>query len=213
MGSTDLSLHCHLVFGTKNRQRSIIALMVVLCGALSFAAQAEEKPQTSSAKMPLAYKGKTASQWIKQLGDARDPRNRAVAAEALGYLARGTRWTYGGFSDVPIDSPEPPQLTEESLRPIVAALVAGLKDPDKQVRASSAIAVSWVGARAKAAVPVLISLLKDRDETVRKNAISAIGCMGPSAKEAIRYLEHMLANEADQRQVDVAEALRLIEAA
>jgi HEAT repeat protein len=171
---------------------------------------ADDAVKDSEAHSPPPYKGKTAKQWIDQLARSHDPRARAAAAEALGFMARDGRQTFGGFSDVPIDSPEPPKLGEEALRPIVAALVAGMDDPNERVRASSAVAVSWIGPRAKAAVAALIRRFDDGDEEVRKNAVRAIGRIGTAAKEATSHLEAILARGDAHHRVDVAGALRMV---
>jgi HEAT repeat protein len=159
------------------------------------------------------YQGKTAAQWIVLLSSSDDARVRAQAAEALGFIAREGHLTYGGFSDVPIDSADPPRLSEEALRPIIAALVVALSDSEGSVRASSAIALSWIGPRAKAAVPVLTRQLDDADGDARKSALTAIGRMGPLAKEAIPRLQTLLTNGRGHDRTNVAEAMRLIGAA
>jgi HEAT repeat protein len=160
-----------------------------------------------------SYQDKTAAEWIELLSSSPDARARAQAAEALGFIAREGRTTYGGFSDVPVDSADPPKLGEEELRPIVVALVRGFSDSQGSVRASSAIAVSWIGPRAKAAIPALTRQLDDANDDARKNALTAIGRMGPLAKEAIPRLKTMLARGQGHDQIDVAEALRLVGAA
>jgi len=156
---------------------------------------------------PESYKGKTAEQWTELLSKSVDSGVRAQAAEALGYMAREGTLTYGGFSDVPIDSAAPPKLSDEVLRPMVAALVAGLSDSEGSVRASSAIALSWIGPRAKSAVPALTRQLKDTDSDARDSALTAIGRMGPIAKEAIPQLRSMLARGIG---TEAAAALRLV---
>ena len=177
---------------------------------------ATEDPTVDAAQVadsqdgPEPYQGKTAAQWIELLSKPADASVRAQAAEALGFLARESRLTYGGFSDVPIDSVDPPKLSDEKLRPMVAALVAGLSDSEGSVRASSAVALSWIGPRANAAVAALTRQLDDADADARKSALTAIGRMGPLASEAIPRLQALLTNGGGRGQTDVAEALRLI---
>lgn len=166
--------------------------------------------QTASEETPSRFKDKTAAEWIEQLQGSSDVNSRVAAAEALGYMARERAWTLGGFSDVPFVSDEPPKLSAAALKPIVAALVAGLNDSDGRARASAAVAVSWIGERASAAVPELIRLLKDGHDDARKNAVTAIGQIGPAAKTAIPQLKPMLAGSDAYSRVNVAEALRLI---
>jgi HEAT repeat protein len=182
-------------------------ILLSLFGATSLA---DEPAQGPRATQPVVYKDKTAAQWINQLRASRDENGRAQAAEALGFVAREGRLTYGGFSDVPIDSPEPPKLGDESVQPIVAALVSGLNDSSARVRASSAIAISWIGPRAKTAVPALSRLLQGTNDDAKKNALTAIGRIGPDAKAAIPSLEPMLAKGDAHARVKVAGALRMI---
>lgn len=192
----------------------VIPMAVCLIGGLAAAAFLAVSANTrQTAEMPPPYKEKTAAQWIKQLQASSDGRARAEAAEALGFMAREGKMTYGGFSDVPYDASEPSKLGEDALLPIVTALIAGLNDSDGRVRASSAIAVSWIGSRAKAAVPALIPLLESDYEDARKNAVTAIGRIGPPAKEALAHLQPMLALGSGYQRAKVAEALRLIGAA
>jgi HEAT repeat protein len=181
--------------------------------ALVSIAIADEAPRKSGAETPSVYKSKTAAQWIAQLRRSRDAQSRSQAAEALGYMARETSQTFGGFSDVPINSPEPPKLGDEVLRPIVDALTAGLNDSTGSVRASSAVAISWIGPRAKSAVPTLIRRLDDPDKEAREKVVSAIGRIGPPAKGATPQLERMLAKSDGNRRVEIAGAMRLIGAA
>lgn len=169
-----------------------------------------EVDQSSNAESRALFKDKTAAHWIDQLRASSDSRARAEAAEALGFIAREGPRTPGGFSDVPFDSVEPEKLSDEALRPVIAGLVAGLQDDDGRVRASAAVAVSWIGERASAALPELIRLVRDDREDSRKNAIKAIGRIGPAAKSAIPHLQPMLVGPNAIRRVEVAEALRLI---
>jgi HEAT repeat protein len=171
---------------------------------------ASARRPTKLVSQDTGIKATTAAEWIEQLRGAAKAPARAKAAEALGYMARKGTWTTGGFSDIPVVSDEPPKLSAESLEPIVAALVAALNDREPRVRAAAAIAVSWIGERADAAVPELIRLLKDDQEDVRKNAVTAIGRLGPAAKGAIPQLKPLLKGPDAYRRVDVAEALRLV---
>jgi len=184
---------------------SLSIAFALRCSTESPVAYAEQA--TNGHDGPEPYKGKTAAQWTELLSKSVDSRVRAQAAEALGYMAREGTLTYGGFSDVPIDSAAPPKLSGEVLRPMVAALVAGLSDSEGSVRASSAIALSWIGPRAKSAVPALTRQLADKDSEARDGALTAIGRMGPLAKEAIPQLRALLAKDG---RTDTAAALRLV---
>ena len=190
-----------------------MTLAPLLWAMLISATAADEESSDLSERRPLLYKDKTAAQWINQLGNSGNEDARVEAAEALGFLAREGRLTAGRFSDVPLDSPEPPQLSKEAVRPIVAALIAGLNDSHGRVRASSAVALSWIGSRAKAAVPALSHLLKDGDKDARESALLAIGAIGPSAEAASSILEPMLARGDASSRIKVARAMRLIGAA
>jgi HEAT repeat protein len=184
--------------------------MPILLGSLVATSLADEPAQSLQATNPVLYKDKTTTQWITQFRGSTDDNSRAQAAEALGYVAREGRLTYGGFSDVPIDSANPPKLGDDSIQPIVAALVKGLDDSSARVRASSAIALSWIGRRAKTTVPALCHCLRDSNVDVRKNAIAAIGQIGPDAKAAIPSLERILGKGDAKSRVDVAAALRVV---
>jgi len=111
-----------------------------------------------------------------------------------------------------VDVPEPAKLTEEARRPMTAALVAGLSDPDGKVRASSARALAWIGPRAHAAVPELVRRLDDTDRSARENALTAIGQIGPLAKDAIPQLQRLLLSGDTRDRINAATALRLVEA-
>ena len=190
--------------------RVVVAWTPILFGLLVTTSLADEPVQGPRATNPLLYKDKTAAQWISQLRGSGDENSRAQAAEALGFIAREGQWTSGGFSDVPFDSPEPPKLGEEALQPIVAALINELNNSSARVRASSAIAISWIGPRAKTAVPALSRGLQDVNHDARKNALAAIGRIGPDAKAAVPSLKLMLAKGDARSRVNVAGALRMI---
>ena len=197
------------------RNLTVAAFVLGIAFALAFYFGRNENPvpigvsANASQDDAQSYDGKTAAEWIELLSKSSEPKMRIQAAEALGFIARETRQTYGGFSDVPIDSAEPPKLSEEVLRSIIAALVAGLSDSQASVRASSAIALSWIGPRAVSAVPALLHQLEDADEDAREKALTAIGQMGPLAYEAIPRLRSLLGRGVNAR-IDVARALRLL---
>lgn len=192
-----------------SKRAQVIAL--VLAGSLGFSAAAravDPPPPKAFIKEAPPFEGRTAGEWIKALQQAPEAESRSKAAEALGFMARETKQTYGGFSDVPIDTPEPPKLTPEALAPIVAALSAGLSDSNARVRASCAVALAWTGTRAKGAVPALLHVLDDSDETTRRNALRAIGDIGPTKDETPARLKRLLATAAGMERVHVAEAMR-----
>jgi HEAT repeat protein len=184
------------------RQLFARLLVIPFCLLAVANGQAPNEPD-----QPPTYRGKSAAQWIELLSKSGDARLRSQAAEALGFIARESRLTYGGFSDIPIDSEEPTKLSDEALQPIVAALTKGLSDRQGSVRASSAIALSWIGPRAKSALPALVRQLDDAHADSFQSALKAIGRMGPAAKEAIPRLQSLLSGS---RETELAEALRLV---
>ena len=70
----------------------------------------------------------------------------------------------------------------------VPALVAALKDPNKDTRQSAAYMLGEIGPDALGAVPALAAALEDRHEDVRESAAYALGKMGPAAAEAVPIL-------------------------
>jgi HEAT repeat protein len=182
-----------------------LVAVLALSGGILGLVSAVEPPANEA---PQSFQGKTAVEWIKVLKESPLAKERAQAAEALGYIARAKRLTYGGFSDVPIDSPEPPKLDPPVLEPIVSALSQSLTDSDDQVRASSAIALSWMGTRAKAAVPVLVKQLDDAQGNPKTNVLKAIGSIGPLQNDTTRRLEEQLATATAPEQIEITEAMR-----
>jgi HEAT repeat protein len=159
-----------------------------------------------------SYRDKTADEWMQILSSSQNVRLRMQAAEAIGFLAREDSMTYGGFLDIPIDSEPPPPIADGQLRAIVAALVDGLEDPCSQVRASSAIALSWIGPRAQRATPALVRCLDDPSTDVRNSTLTAIGRIGPAAREVIPRMKSLLATSRADNRVEIATALRLVDA-
>ncbi|QDT28399.1 putative lyase [Gimesia panareensis] len=159
-----------------------------------------------------SFQGKSVDDWIYLLRKGKDSRTQAEAAEALGYIARSSRMTEGGFSDLPYDVLEPPQLKKEVYAKIIAALEEGLQNPDATVCRASAVAVSWIGPRARQTIPLLIPLLTSEGRDVPEKAMLALGQMGPAAKQAIPHLKKILIDSDTKSQVDAASALRRIKA-
>ncbi len=69
---------------------------------------------------------------------------------------------------------------------VVPALIAALKDKDKEVRMSATFALIEIGG---AAVPALIAALKDENREMRWRAANALGQIGFAAPDAVRALE------------------------
>ena len=155
------------------------------------------------------YGEKSAAQWMELLKNSQEPKTRGEAAEALGFMVRSGRMTYGGFSDVPIDSEEPPQLNAQQIKPITDALIVALADPASDVRAAAAIAISWIGPRAEAAIPALIPMVDDFpedawDPSPAYNAMTALAIFGSDAKAAIPRLQPLMARNDPKLWVKVA---------
>jgi len=74
--------------------------------------------------------------------------------------------------------------------PEVAALIQRLKDKNTnvKVRRNAALALGFMKANQKEAVPALVAALKDPDAEVRRDAAFALGEIGPGAKEAVPAL-------------------------
>jgi HEAT repeat protein len=78
---------------------------------------------------------------------------------------------------------------------VVAGIIAAMKDanyPDG--RYAAVLAISTLGARAKAAVPDLVEVVRsaDANNNLREAATGALGAMGPSAKDAVPPLVAVL---------------------
>ncbi|MCA9016406.1 MAG: HEAT repeat domain-containing protein, partial [Planctomycetaceae bacterium] len=98
-----------------------------------------------------------------------------------------------------------------TLQKILTALEEGLQSEDPRVCASSAIAVSWIGPRARQTVPLLIPLLESGDNDVPQNAMEALGEIGPDARQAIAPLKKILTGPDISIRVNAARALRGIQ--
>src|SRR6516162_9321846 len=74
--------------------------------------------------------------------------------------------------------------------PEVAALIQRLKDKNTnvKVRRNAALALGFIKANQKEAVPALVAALKDPDGGVRRIAIGVLGMIGLGAKEAVPAL-------------------------
>ncbi|MCY2966960.1 MAG: hypothetical protein NT069_25560 [Planctomycetota bacterium] len=123
---------------------------------------------------PLMHEGRTPDEWIAQLQEASDDRSRAAAAEALGFMARETQWTYGGFSDVPIYSDEPPQLDANALT-----------------------AIGRIGPEAKAAIPQLEPMLSTEVGDRRVAVAKTMRLIGADLEVIVPVLVEMLGQEGD----------------
>lgn len=73
----------------------------------------------------------------------------------------------------------------------VPALIEGLGDPDKYIRAEAATILGEIGPDAKEAVPKLVKCMKSEEKfSIEQScAAEALGKIGPTAKEAISALQ------------------------
>lgn len=58
---------------------------------------------------------------------------------------------------------------------VISYVITALKAPSKDLRLQAAIALGWIGAPAKSAVPALIALLKHSNKDMRYEAATALG--------------------------------------
>jgi HEAT repeat protein len=93
----------------------------------------------------------------------------------------------------PVPEKEPPVSSRPPLPPL-DVLVAGLSDPDHEVRLAAAISLSQLKDEAKASVPGLVKLLKDDNANVRHAAADALGALGPAAAPATEGLTALLSD-------------------
>ena len=98
----------------------------------------------------------------------------------------------------------PPTLQDEGKKP--DELRAMLADPDPEVQARGAFALSRRGPEARDAVPELIPLLKSQAALTRQNAALALAAIGPDAKDAVPALTEELKDSewAVRRQAAIA---------
>jgi HEAT repeat protein len=72
-----------------------------------------------------------------------------------------------------------------------------LKDPEKDVRHSAAVAIGWIGQPGKNAIDDLRTALKDPEKDVRRSAAVALASMGIEAVNAVEDLRAAL-NDSDE---------------
>ncbi len=88
-----------------------------------------------------------------------------------------------------------------------SSVALALTDPDPQVRAAAAWALSQMGAKAAAAVPALGQALSDSSPRVRSLAAVALEAMGSTAAPALPELVRALHDPVDYVRVPAADAL------
>ncbi len=121
-----------------------------------------------------------------------NPQVREAAVEALLEVSVATREIGAAKGDVP-------------------ALATQLKDKDRLVRRSAAMALGNIGPAAKSAQFALIQALADEreDPEVRSAAATALGSIGPYAKDAIPALIRSLEKREEHVEVRAAAAMAL----
>jgi HEAT repeat protein len=128
---------------------------------------------------------KSVQEWLNQLQEKKG-KERIEAAQALGDFGAKAKEATG-------------------------ALVALLKESDKDLRLAALGALRRIGPHAKDAVPALIRAVKDLDRTVREFAVRTLAAIGPRAKDAESVLIDALAGDVNASR-EAARALSAIEA-
>lgn len=100
--------------------------------------------------------------------------------------------------------------TDQDLN-LISEFIDALSDPDPQVRAQAAGALSRIGAPAAAAVPALCLAVDDDDSYVRAMAAAALGQIGEDAKQAVPILTEMLLDPNSTVRYQAGAALSALE--
>jgi len=179
-----------------------------------------------TAAAPATYKGKTASEWAKELGlgsiaasrELSEPGPEAVPvlAELLGSdVSRIRSVAAAGLASI----------GGEAIVPLVDPLGRALSDESLNVRYYAARALRAMGPAAASAVTALIAALDTHPSRqpglegppryygdARLLAVNALAAIGPAAKAAIPKLREVAAkDDASDVRTAAAEALRKIE--
>jgi HEAT repeat protein len=94
---------------------------------------------------------------------------------------------------------------DKQARDHMAASIAGLKDPNPDVRRGSAKSLGFwrlsgpLPDYGQGALPALIEALNDQETYVRCEVAWALGCFGPEAKDAVPILRGMVAEGVKKR--------------
>lgn len=92
----------------------------------------------------------------------------------------------------------------------IDTLAGGLADPNVEVRAAAARALSGMGPRCQAAMPALVASLRDTSAEVREWAARALGALGTEAQTAIPELSKLERDRESSVQAAAKEALAKI---
>src|SRR5262249_47576563 len=79
--------------------------------------------------------------------------------------------------------------------PVIEALIALLKDENRDVRSRAAISLGQLGESNENVIEALIALLKDQDRDVRDSAAYALGQLGESNENVIEALIALLKDQ------------------
>ena len=146
------------------------------------------------------YRGRPIRFWLEQFKDT-DPKFRADAVEALGYLAERDKNLIAVIDSAFKDKSSVVNkkafnalllLGRGSLRPqVMEILLEILKEnsPNKtDFTVNAAYVLAAIGPKAKAAVPLLTEVLKGDNWDTRLASVYALGMIGPEAKSALPAL-------------------------
>jgi HEAT repeat protein len=151
---------------------------------------------------------------------AREPAQRAAAAEALSKLGRSARPAVpalvealkGDDLDLRGRAAYALGLIGEDAWEATPQLVRLARSGDQNLREQAVHTLSQIGPRAKEAVPLLIDLLDEKSPALRGRAALALGAIGPDARAALERLVQALADERDPSiRLFVAQALWTID--
>jgi HEAT repeat protein len=105
---------------------------------------------------------------------------------------------------------DPEAIDTVQLKQRINRLIANLKLPDAEDRATAARAMGQIGSRARDAVPALVAALKDQHGDVRSSAAAALGNIGPEAEEVAPALYPLLEDGDPSVRSTAAAALGMI---
>jgi RNA polymerase sigma factor (sigma-70 family) len=153
------------------------------------------------------YQGKSLGFWLEQFKDA-DESFRSGAVDALGVLSKKNKELIPVLVDALQDSDSVGGKASSYLGllgpEVLPALLKVLRDKKSAIAvAHAASAVSIMGPKAKAAVPLLSQSLKMDDWNVRYYAITALGEIGPESKPAIPAMIDVLGELLKALELDI----------
>jgi HEAT repeat protein len=102
---------------------------------------------------------------------------------------------------------DPEAIDTVQLKQRINRLIANLKLPDAEDRATAARAMGQIGASAREAAPALVAALNDQHGDVRGSAATALGSIRPVAKEVVHALLSSLEDQDARVRSSAATAL------